>query len=159
MAPFPARHTGKNICLGLEAMVEELGLDGEQWELFSINDNASNVKLGIKMSRHLQQYLCDIHTLELGVKDTFKNVIGMKALLKKTKAIGKFLHQSTVATTELKGAAAKEKVPYKKVENPPNTRWSGCHDNLASVFHLKKPLQYLSSTNENWTVHSLNPGE
>ena len=63
MAPFPASHTGKNISLGLDAMVEGLGLGGDQWELFSVNDNAANVKLGIKLSRHLKQYLCDIHRL------------------------------------------------------------------------------------------------
>ena len=62
VAPFPANHTGKNIGLGLDAMVEALGLTDGDWELFSVNDNASNMKLGIKLSRHLKQYLCDIHT-------------------------------------------------------------------------------------------------
>ena len=51
MAPFPASHTGKNISLGLDTMIESLGLNGEQWNLFSVNDNASNMKLGIKMSK------------------------------------------------------------------------------------------------------------
>ena len=59
---FPARHTGKNISLSLDAMIEELGLSGGDWELFAINDNAANVKF-------LSQFLCDIHTLELLVKD------------------------------------------------------------------------------------------
>ena len=56
VAPFPARHTGQNISIGLDAMIEELGLDNGQWELFSINDNASNVKLGIQLSSYLEQY-------------------------------------------------------------------------------------------------------
>ena len=47
--PFPARHTGRNISLGLDAMVEELGLTEQNWELYSVNDNTSNVKLGIKL--------------------------------------------------------------------------------------------------------------
>ena len=80
VAPFPANHTGKNIGLGLDAMVEALGLTDGDWELFSVNDNASNMKLGIKLSRHLKQYLCDIHTLELSVKDTFKSVPGIKSV-------------------------------------------------------------------------------
>ena len=136
-------------------MIESLGLDGDQWELFSVNDNAANVKLGIKLSRHLKQYLCDIHTLELGVKDTFKNVSGMKALLKKTRAIAKFTHQSTVANSELKRAADKENILFRKIANPPNTRWSGCHDNLSSVLYMKKPIQYLSSSRDNWAEHAL----
>ena len=64
-------------------MIEELGLDGSQWELFAVNDNAANVKLGIQMSSHLLQHLCDIYTLELCVKDTFENTLGMKTVLKK----------------------------------------------------------------------------
>ena len=83
VAPFPARHTGKNIALGLDAMLEDLGFSGEQWELFAVNDNASNVKLAIRLSRHLKQYLCSIHTIELCVKGTFKKVPGMKTVLKK----------------------------------------------------------------------------
>ena len=73
VAPFPARHTGKNISLGLDAMVEDLGLDTGDWELFSVNDNAANVKLGIKLSLYLKQYLCDIHIVEHAVKDTFNS--------------------------------------------------------------------------------------
>lgn len=36
VAPFPASHSGKNISIGLDAMIEEMGLDGSQWELFSV---------------------------------------------------------------------------------------------------------------------------
>ena len=141
--------------LGLDAMIEELGLDDGDWELFSVNDNASNMKLGIKLSMYLKQYLCDIHTLELAVKDTFKNVPGMKRVTKKCKAIGKFTHQSTVANSVLKKEAKKEKIKFKKVVNPPNTRWSGHHDNLASVLHLKKPIMNLTANNDAWAEHEL----
>ena len=90
VSPFPARHTSKNMALGLDTMLEELELDSSLWELFVVNDNASNIKLGIKLTKHLKQYLYCIHTLELGVKDTFKKVVGMTSVLTKTKAIGKF---------------------------------------------------------------------
>ena len=159
VSPFPARHTGKNMALGLDAMLEELELDSSLWELFVVNDNASNIKLGIKLTKHLKQYLCCIHTLELGVKDTFKKVVGMTSVLTKTKAIGKFTHQSTVASDELRREASKENIPFRKVANPPNTRWSGCHENLKSVLHLKKPLQNLAASNENWAKHALTAGE
>ena len=159
VAPFPARHTGKNIAMGLDAMLEDLGLSGEQWELFAVNDNASNVKLAIRLSRHLKQYLCSIHTLELGVKGTFKNVPGMKSVLKKSKAIGTFTHTSTVATTDLKRECIKENIKFRKIANPPDTRWSGCYDNLVSVLHLRKPLQNLTASNENWDEHKLTAGE
>jgi hypothetical protein len=159
VAPFPARHTGKNISLGLDAMVEDLGLDTGDWELFSVNDNAANVKLGIKLSLYLKQYLCDIHTLELAVKDTFKNTLGMNGVLIKTKALGKFTHKSTVATNMLQKEAIKENVKFRKIANPPNTRWSGKFDNLASVLHLKKPLMNLMAGQDDWTEHELSAGD
>ena len=159
VAPFPANHTGKNIALGLDAMIESLGLDDGDWELFSVNDNASNMKLGIKLSLHLKQYLCDIHTLELAVKDTFKNVSGMDSVMKKCKAIGKFTHQSTVANEALKKEAKKENIKFKKVINPPNTRWSGHCANLESVLYLKKPITNLTSRNDSWAEHELSVSE
>ena len=155
VAPFPARHTGKNISLSLDAMVEELGLAYGNWELFAVNDNAANVKLGIKLSRYLCQYFCDIHTLELAVKDCFKNTPGMSSVVKKCKAIGKFCHQSTVALQMLRKEAIKENVAFRKVVNPPNTRWSGHCDNLASVLHLKKPLTNLMAGHDDWAEHEL----
>ena len=79
----------------------------------------------------------------------------MSAVLKKTKAIGKFTHTSTVAATELKREADKEKVPFRKIANPPNTRWSGHHENLKSILHMKKPLQNLAASKESWADHSL----
>ena len=140
-------------------MIEELGLDNGQWELFSINDNASNVKLGIQLSSYLEQYFCSIHTLELGVKDTFKNVPGMQAVVIKTKALGKFTHKSTVANEALKNEAKKENVRFKQLVNPPNTRWSGYHDNLASVLYMKKPLMNLMASQDALAEHELSAGD
>jgi hypothetical protein len=51
-------------------MVEDLGLDKGDWELFSVNDN---VKLEIKLSLYFKQYQSDIHIVELAVKNSFKN--------------------------------------------------------------------------------------
>ena len=111
------------------------------------------------MSAHLTQYLCDIHTLELCVKDTFNNTLGMKTILKKTKKLAKFTHKSTVAAKELKREAEKQNIPFRKIANPPNTRWSGRLKNLSSVQHLQKPLINLTSTKENWQRHNITPLE
>ena len=76
----------------------------------------------------------------------------MTNVLKKSKAIVNFTHESKESTNELKREAAKEKVPFRKIANPPNTRWSGRLENLKSVLHLKKPLQNLAATNANWAA-------
>ena len=47
--PFPQNHTGVNISVCLDEMLEKFGLDNIDWDLFSVNDNASNMKLGIKL--------------------------------------------------------------------------------------------------------------
>ena len=126
IAPFPASHTGKNISLGLDAMVEELGLAGHQWEMFCVNDNAANVKLGIKPTKHMNQYLCDIHTLNLASKDASKNTPGVIGLTKKNRALAKFTKKSpTVAERVLKREAEKENIPYRKLANPPRSTWNG----------------------------------
>ena len=90
---------------------------GEQWELFAVSDNAANVKLGIKLSMHLNQYLCNIHTIELAVKNTFNNVPGVKVLLKKTRALAKFVKKSpTAAEKELKKDSNRTKRGLKEDE-------------------------------------------
>ena len=103
--------------------------------------------------------MCDIHTLELSVKDCFKKTPGMSKVVKKCKAIGKFTHQSTEATKALRKQATKDKIVFKKVVNPPNTRWSGHFYNLSSVFHLKKPLTNLMASHDDWAEHELTAGD
>ena len=53
------------------------GLDGQEFHLFSVNDSAANMVLGIKMSEFLKEYTCDIHKLELVIKDALKKKPGM----------------------------------------------------------------------------------
>ena len=59
----------------------------------------------------------------------------------------------------MKQECIKENIKFRKIANPPDTRWSGCYDNLASVLHLRKPLQNLTASNENWDDHKLTAGE
>ena len=72
-------------------MIEELGLDGFDLELVSVNDNSANMELGIKLSKYLKEYNCDIHTLELCVKDSFENTQGMNRTLKSAKLLQNLL--------------------------------------------------------------------
>ena len=47
---FPASHFGKNISIGLDTMIEELGLDGNQWELFSVQQGGKRSQSGWLLS-------------------------------------------------------------------------------------------------------------
>ena len=80
-----------NISLGLDKMIESLGLNNGKRKLWSVNDNASNMKVAIRESEHLCGYFCTIHTMQLGVIDIFKLCPGMKQVNRKAKKITSLL--------------------------------------------------------------------
>ena len=153
--PFPDRHTGVNIALELDNMIESLGLNNDNIALYTVSDNAANMKLGIRLSEHLIQYNCDIHTLQLAVEDTFKDVTGMGNVLKTCKTLATFTHQSTVAQDSLEKAAKENNVAFRKLKNPCDTRWDSQYDTMISVQHLKDPIKKLCDENDDWSDKGL----
>ena len=132
---FPGRHTGERIALKLDNMIEELGLDDLEIKKWSVNDNASNQKKAIEDSNYLQEYNCDIHTMQLGIGDTFKETYGMKNVLENSKGIAKFTNQSTVALEQLKAEGKAQTVRFRKPKNPNETRWNSSYACMDSIFH------------------------
>ena len=64
MKHFPDSHTGMNIKLKIDDMLERLDLaSSEHTEipLFAVNDSAANAKKAIQLSENLIQVLCAIH--------------------------------------------------------------------------------------------------
>ena len=155
--PFPERHTGKNISLVLDKLIENLGLNSLDFHLFSVNDSASNMLKGIRDSSYLVQYTCDIHKLENCIKDALKKTPGMVKVITNSKKLAKLSLKSSVACQQLKAACEDCNIPFKKLVNPPNTRWSGFLMNLQSVAYLKAPLSQLFSDDdmEKWSELSL----
>ena len=153
--PFPERHTGENISVGLDKMIEELGLNHPYMKLFCVNDNASNMKASIRLSQYLSEYLCDIHTLELVIKDGFNNTTRMIDVLRISKKIAKYVQKSSVGLRELKEACIKFNIKFLKPVNPPITRWSGFYKNLSSILYLKTPLTQLMADSANWVELNL----
>ena len=87
------RHTGENIQINLDDLTQKLNLPTEvPW--YVVHDNAANMKLGVNMSDSLIQYLCNNHTLQLAIQDTFKETDGMKAVLGLCKALATLTHKS-----------------------------------------------------------------
>ena len=97
------RHTGANISLDLDSMIKEIGLNMPDVVKYSVHNNAANMVKAIRESLYLEMYSCDIHTMMLGIENTFDFVEGMKNVLKKSKGVSKMTHQSTsVANQQLK---------------------------------------------------------
>ena len=98
---------------------------------------------GIRDSRYLVQYTYEIHKLENCIEDALKNTTAM-VVIKNSKKLAKL----SLKTQQLKFPCDYCIIPFKKLVNPPNTRWSGYLMNLQSVAHLKGPLTQLFSDDE-----------
>ena len=116
----------------------------------------------IRESLYMEQYLCDTHTLQLTIRDTFEAVQGMKKLLTKTKDLAKMTHQSTsVANQQLQNQCKQMGVKYLKLKNPTETRWNSQEMNMGSVLNLKAVLQVLFTEDDGniWAPFALSASE
>ena len=130
-----------------------------------MNDNASNAVLAIKLSPGLIQILCAIHTLQLGICDTFKEAaVGptqMKNVLQKGKNVANTIKKSGPLTQELKKACKEVGIQYRTLKNPSETRWNSSKTNLDSTIKIDKALNHLVSTDSTgqWTDMVYTPAE
>ena len=148
-------------------MIEELGLDDDNTNIvkYVVNDNASNAVLAIKLSPGLIQILCAIHTLQLGIRDTFKEAaVGptqMKNVLQKGKNLANTVKKSGPLAQELKKACMEVGIQYTTLKNPSETRWNSSKTNLDSPIKIEKALNHLVSTDSTgqWTDMVYTPAE
>jgi adenylate kinase len=147
---FEGNHTGKNIAIELDKMIESLKLDIDDLERWSVNDNASNQKVAIKLSKYLEVYYCDLHTMQLAIRDSFKDVPGINNLLKKTKKMAKFTTKSSKAMDKLKAKSKTLNKKFRKPKNPQKTRWNSQHENMKSIKNLKPQIKELADEDDDW---------
>ena len=157
---FPGKHTGVNIGLGLDNMIRSLQLhDIPSLKLFSVNDNASNYRVAIRESEYLQEFNCVIHTIQLAVEDTFKEVIGMNNVLNKSKAIARYVNQSNIARSELKSAVESHNLKFRVPKNPVETRWNSQYINMKSILPYREIINNLCLNTEGWEDKALSVGD
>ncbi len=98
---FPTRHTGRNIRLAIEKMIQKLKLDYGIAQ-YIIHDNASNAVAAFKNHVGMKQLFCLNHTINLMVADAMKmKVTGalrddttVKDVLDKSQTIAKKIKKS-----------------------------------------------------------------
>lgn len=162
---FPDRHTGVNIKLQLDEMIEALDLTSSDINKYVVNDNDASAVLAIKLSPNLVQILCAIHTLQLSVGDTFKyasvGTTKMKTILQKGKTLANTVKRSGPLKQELKMACAEVKISYYSLKNPNDTRWNSQITNLSSIIKIEKALVWLvnNDTTGQWTGMVFTPAE
>ena len=146
---FPKQHTGSNIALGLDNMIRALGLHrNPALKMFSVNDNASNYRCAIKQSMYLEEISCLIHTVQLSVKDSFRQATAVNDALTKTRKIAKLVHKSSVVKHALKRSAEQKKIKWIVPKSSCKTRWNTELENMNSILRLKSAISDLSMSEE-----------
>ncbi|XP_065668088.1 uncharacterized protein LOC136088319 [Hydra vulgaris] len=136
---FPGRHTGILIEEKLDSFLEELNLPADL-PIYCVNNQARNMKLAVKLSKRLDQYLCNNHILQCAVRDSFGMTAGMDDALQTCKDLASLTHQSTVAAELLESESDAQGINFRQLCQSVDTRWNSELDCMASVLHLKSAI-------------------
>ncbi|XP_065895779.1 zinc finger BED domain-containing protein 4-like [Dysidea avara] len=91
--PFTGRHTGVNIASCLKQILRDFTIDQAAVSAV-ITDNASNMDLASRLGEWNSRH-CFGHTLQLAIDDGIKMSLGIREMIKSTKAIVAFYNRST----------------------------------------------------------------
>ena len=103
------------------------------------------MKLAVKLSKRLDQYLCNNHILQCAVRDSFGMTAGMDDALQTCKDLASLTHQSTVAAELLESESDAQGINFRQLRQSVDTRWNSELDCMASVLHLKSAIISLRS--------------
>ena len=142
---FPQRHTGVNIKMKIEKMLEALGLDSNTITKYVCHDNAANCVLGFSLIDDMVQVFCICHTIQLCVRDALKeDVMGvsLSKLIKTSHELAKKVKMSGTMTQELKEACKAVGIKYTKLLPAQVTRWFSTEMNIASLLRVQGGVNY-----------------
>ena len=143
------RHTGSNIKLMMDQFLSVIGIDRPNIIKTCVTDNAGNNKVMFRMSEELQEYYCNIHTMQLAVCAVFDlRIINIKVsdCMEKCHELATFVRRSELNKNELKQACREARMNFSMPKVPNETRWNSKEENVATTIKLKVPLQNLAQT-------------
>ena len=146
---FENSHTGKNLKLKLDQMLNALNL--KDAKITAVCDTASNNKLMLKLSPGINAYFCNIHKLQLAVWDCFKftdDESNLKALLVSVQDMVNFIRRSENNRETLKSACKEVNIGYIVPERSNSTRWNSTLESFSSIIKLKRALQFIKNNSE-----------
>ena len=161
---FVGRHTGVNIALTVDRMMEVLGL--QNLKKYVSHDNASNVVLAFELADGFVSIRCLLHTMQLGIKDSFEsqmitaagNGFNIKTLLKKCQKLVVKVKKSPLLSEELGKACKAVGVKRTKMIKSQKTRWDSTFTSLESIYKLKAALVHLFNdrfVSDDWSEHEI----
>ena len=139
-------HSGHNIKITLEDFLKAVELDNPDIKKTVVLDNAANNKLAIRLLANIEGVWCNIHTLQLSIKDTFKftsGLVSIQTILDKSQELAKLARRSELRKEELKAACRETGIQYILPQKSIDVRWNSKAESLASVVKLKAAFQYL----------------
>ena len=160
---FPQRHTGMNIKLKVEKMLQALEI--RDLNLFICSDNAANCKLGFSLLPGVEQMFCINHTIQLGVRDSLKEQslgTNIKDLVSKCHELAKKVKKNTQMLNELAAACKDVGVNYTKMQLSQVTRWNSTAANIDSILKIQPALEELFSlttVSESWSEFEITKHE
>ncbi|XP_065642554.1 E3 SUMO-protein ligase ZBED1-like [Hydra vulgaris] len=129
---FPGRHTGILIDGKLDSFLEELNLPADL-PMYCVNDQARNMKLAVKLSKRLDQYLCNNHILQCEVRDSFGMTAGIDDVLQTCKDLASLTHHLTVAAELLESESDAQGINFRQLRQFVDARWNSDLDCMAST--------------------------
>ncbi|XP_065664529.1 E3 SUMO-protein ligase ZBED1-like [Hydra vulgaris] len=136
---FPCRHTGILIEGKLDSFLEELNLPADL-PMYCVINQTRNMKLAVKLSKRLDQYLCNNHILQCAVRDAFGMTAGMDDALQTCKDLASLTHRSTVVAELLESESDAQGINFSQLRQSVDTRWNSELDCIASILHLKSAI-------------------
>lgn len=151
VALFNQSHTGENIQLALENLVEnKLGIALDSLPLFATTDNAANMLRGVRLSM-LEVYGCVCHWQQLAILDTFKEFRSeevyytMENISSKCKELASNIHHGTVGKMLLAEECKHTGHAPKTIHQANDTRWDTRHQNMSDVLYHEQCLLSLAA--------------
>ena len=151
VALFNESHTGENIQMALERLVEsKLGITLDSLPLFATTDNAANMLKGIRLSM-LEVYGCVCHWQQLAILDTFKEFQGeeeyytLQDVSDKCKELASHIHHGTVGKMLLEAECEKTGHASNVIHQANDTRWDTRHLNMSDVVYHEQCLLSLAA--------------
>ena len=136
-AKFGERHTQENLKQELICITKKWNIKDKV--VLIVTDNAANIVNAVKMAK-FKHLSCFVYTLNLVVQ---KDILQLKLLRQKIKAIIEYFHRSTVAAekfSSLQSQMNSNKTPL-KLKNDVLTRWNSTYEIFEQIVNVQESLE------------------
>ncbi|XP_065642468.1 uncharacterized protein LOC136074097 [Hydra vulgaris] len=108
------------------------------------------MKLAVKLSKRLDQYLCNNHILQCAVRDSFRMTAGMDDALQTCKDLASLTHQSTVAAELLESESDAQEINFRQLRQSTisASQWKSIEGAVETLAPLKEAT-------ETWSAESI----